>query len=724
MGGPCMDASDPSAVNNLSGQVRGLVVQAGSVDKIDQHYYQALVGNETTRLVFGIVPPRAGAFQHREMAWELTGAAVDGTAVLTGAESRIVSGLGGVGKTQLAADHARTLWSRGQLDLLMWVTATSRDAIVSAYDRAFAVVGDSASTSADGAAVRWLEWLAATGKRWLVVLDDLQDPADIVGLWPPHTPTGRVVVTTRRRDASLNSDGRRTVEVGLFTPEESVAFLTQRLARRPAQAEGAAELARELGHLPVVLAQAAAYIVDRTALTCSAYLRRWADRRRSLASVLPGSGELPDEHREPAATTWSLSIDLANSLQPVGVARPLLEMLSLLDANGIPDVVVTAAAVPAHLTQVVGRDIDAEAAADALSCLHRLSLVTHNPDTPRRAVRVHALVQRAVREALDSDRRAAVARAAADALDEVWPEIERDSDQAAVLRSNAAALHSRTDFLLWQEEIHPVLMRLGDSMAVAGQLRAAIDHFERLSTTAEQRLGRDHPDVLDARSEHAHYRGRAGDAAGAAAAFGRLLADYERILGPDRLDTFVIRNALAFWRGSAGDVAGALPAFEQLLVDCEQVLAPDHPLTLVVRSNLARHRGRAGDVAGSVAAFEQLLADRERIFGPDHPATLNVRTNLAQLQGRAGDAVGAVAAFERLLVDQERVLGPTSRDCFYVRINLADMRGRAGDVAGAAAAFDELLRDCERVLGPDHPYTLDAREGLELWTRDLGEGRT
>ncbi len=505
----------------------------------------------------------------------------------------------------------------------------------------------------------------------------------------------------------------------MFTPEESMVFLTQRLSGRPAQAEGAARLAHELGHLPVVLAQAAAYIVDRTALTCSAYLRRWTDRRRTLAAVLPNNSGLPDEHRAPVATTWSLSIDLANSLDPVGVARPLLELVSLLDANGIPDAVVTADAVLAYLTRVVGRDVDAEIAIDALSCLRRLSLVTHNPDTPRRAVRVHGLVQRAVREALDVDRRATVARAVADALAEVWPVAESAGDLAAVLRSNVDALHSSTDFLLWLDEIHPVLMRSGVSMASAGQVRAAIEHFEQLSTIAGQRLGSDHLDVLAARGYAAHYRGRVGDVAGAVGMLEQLLADHERVLGHDHPDTLGTRGELSFWRGRSGDVAGAVVAFGQLLIDCERVLGPDHPQTLTARSNLANFRGRDGDVTGAIVAFEQLLVDRERILGPDHPMTLNVRTNLAQLQGRSGDAAGAVVAFERLLADQERVLGRASMHILFVRINLANMRGLAGNVADAAGALDELVRDCERILGPDHPYTLDARNDFGRWERHL-----
>ena len=94
------------------------------------------------------------------------------------------------------------------------------------------------------AAGRFLTWLETTSRPWLVVLDDLADPADVRGLWPPASARGRVLVTTRRRDAVLSGAGRRLVEVGLFTPGEAVAYLTANLA-----AHGQADRANQVAGL-------------------------------------------------------------------------------------------------------------------------------------------------------------------------------------------------------------------------------------------------------------------------------------------------------------------------------------------------------------------------------------------------------------------------------------------------------------------------------------------
>ncbi|WP_262850843.1 tetratricopeptide repeat protein [Sphaerisporangium corydalis] len=56
-------------------------------------------------------------------------------------------------------------------------------------------------------------------------------------------------------------------------------------------------------------------------------------------------------------------------------------------------------------------------------------------------------------------------------------------------------------------------------------------------------------------------------------AIGRLRAR----TGPDHPNTLATRNNLAHWRGRSGDAAGAAAAYEELLADRLRVQGPDHP---------------------------------------------------------------------------------------------------------------------------------------------------
>ncbi|MCI3276987.1 tetratricopeptide repeat protein [Streptomyces cylindrosporus] len=689
----------------------------------------------------GVIPSRAQSFQHRTEVDRLR-APVEGggTAVL----SQVLTGMGGVGKTQLAADYARAAWEDGSLDVLVWVAASAQSPMVTGYAQAGVELCRADPDNPEQAAKQFLAWLAPKAGqrpcRWLVVLDDVADPDDLIAnlddpdtrysLWPPASPYGRTLVTTRRRDSALFGDGRRRIEVGLFTEAEAVAHLNASLAAhgRSEPADQLTGLALDLGYLPLALAQAAAYLVD-SGLGAAAYRDLLADRATRLVDTAPD--RLPDEQAVPLAAAWSLSIERADTLRPAGLARPMLHLAALLDANGIPHDVLTSRPALAHLTAHrtrIGPDVPGGSepvsprdAVHALRALHRLSLIVHTPDTPHQAVRVHQLTQRATRDSLTPDQHDEYVVTAADALLAAWPDIERDTALAQALRVNTVALTPIAEDALYGQDTHEVLYLLGESLGGSGQVSAAAAYFRHLVDTTTFHLGPDHPDTLTARERLGYWRGCAGDGSGAAVAFADLLPDRVRVLGPHHPDTLATRRELARWRRVMWDLAGAAAILADLLSDCLRVLGPDHPDTLATRWTMARLQAFSGDAAGAAGAFAKLLADRDRVLGPDHSDTLATRREVARWRGVDGDAAGAAAMLADLLPDCLRVLGPDDINTLITRRLLARFRREAGDAVGAAAALAELMPDCLRVLGPDHNDTIITRREMAVSLGEVGD---
>ncbi|MFJ8856712.1 tetratricopeptide repeat protein [Streptomyces sp. NPDC102437] len=668
---------------------------------------------------------------------------------------QVLTGMGGVGKTQPAADYARAAWDEGGLDVLVWVTASGRSPVVSGYAQAGVELCRADPDDPEQAAKTFLAWLAPKpGQRpcrWLIVLDDVTDPGDLVAnpddpgnrysLWPPASPHGRTLLTTRRRDAALFGRDHRRIEVGLFTPAESAAYLTAALDAqgRTEPAGQLTALAADLGHLPLALAQAAAYLID-SGDTAAAYRDLLADRATRLTDLAPDT--LPDEQATALAAAWSLSIDRADTLRPAGLARPMLHLASLLDANSIPQSVLTSEPARAHLaahrtttspkrarrpkwwpgkrqrTTASTPLVTLKEAVDALRALDRLSLIDHQPGTSRPAVRIHQLIQRATRDTHTPHQHHQAARTAADALTAAWPTIERDTDLAQALRTNTAALARHAEDALHRPDAHVLLYRLGRSLGESGQVTAAHGHFEHLAETTSSHLGPDHPDTLSAWANLATMRGEAGDAEGAAQAFADLLDHMLRVLGEDHPNTLTTRNNLATWRGRAGNAEGAAQAFADLLDHVARVLGEDHPNTLTTRNNLATWQGRAGNAEGAAQAFADLLDHVARVLGEDHPNTLTTRNNLATWRGRAGNTEGAAHVFADLLADRARVLGEDHPNTLTTRNNLATWQGRAGNAEGAAQAFADLLDHVVRVLGEDHPRARMVRHSLDHWRKE------
>jgi hypothetical protein len=121
-----------------------------------------------------------------------------------------------------------------RVDLLTWVVASSRAPVLSGFVQAAAAMGASDAGDAESVAARFVDWLAKTTRPWLVVLNDLRDPADLRGLWPAG-PTGRLLITTANPAAVAAEDRALALPVPAFSTREAMNYPSGRLSTDPDQ---------------------------------------------------------------------------------------------------------------------------------------------------------------------------------------------------------------------------------------------------------------------------------------------------------------------------------------------------------------------------------------------------------------------------------------------------------------------------------------------------------
>jgi hypothetical protein len=641
------------------------------------------------------LPPRPAALSGRE---ELL-AGLHELLTRDGAPCAVVlSGMGGVGKTSLAAEYAhRHLTEVG----VAW-QVRCEDRAVLAQDMAelAAQVGGRELADLRDPVASAHAVLAAFGLEWLLIFDNAADEPSIRRFLPPAGP-GRVVVTSQ----SQHWPGRQVLDVPVLDPDVAVQFLVNRAADQDHAT--AATLAAELGRLPLALEQAAAY-VQATTGTLAGYLALFRQRRADLLARGGAAGHPPG-----VAATLGVALARLDADAPAAVA--LLRLLACLAPEPVPlGLLLSDADVASELDPEVAAALgpllgDPLAVGDAVAALRGYSLVTSASD---QMVLVHRLVQVVTLEqapADAADRWRAAAAILTDAaipgdtsLPGTWP-------VCAVLLPHAQAVLDLTSGGMW---------RIAQYLGQRGSYAAAVQLLQRIVDTRDRALGFEHPLTLTARNNLAYWTGEAGDTAGAREQYAAVVPAMERVLGPEHPETLAARRGLAAWTwtGVAGNAAAARDEFAELLPLFERVLGPKHPDTLDIRGNLAHWTGEAGDAVGARDQYAALLPVAERVLGPEHPDALDVRGNLADWTGKAGNATAARDQYAALLPVRERVTGPEHPEILTDRAALAHWTGEAGDAAGARDQFAGLLSDRERILGAEHPSTLATRGNLAYWT--------
>jgi tetratricopeptide (TPR) repeat protein len=665
---------------------------------------------------------------------------------------------GGTGKTQLAANLARTWLADTPGGVLVWLNAGSRDTLLDGYAQAVAagraggwpmtVPADTASAdSAELTAGRFLAGLAEATGPWLVVMDGLADPADAEGLWPSGQggqggPNGRVLVTARSGVTVPDAMNPVVFTVGPFSSHEGLTYLMARLSADPDQRLGAVDLVEELGCDPLALAQASAAVAS-AGISCRDYHDLYIKRREQIVGV---SGGAPAA----MAVTWTLSVECADELAPGGAPQVCLAVAALLGAGGIPESVFAAHAVADFAARSPGGADGPGRVRAALASLRNVGLI----DVDGGLVLLQQPLRAAVLAATPDSLRAEAAAAAAAALLEAWPDDTEQPALAGRFRACAASLQQAAAGALWAGGAHQVLFRAGRSLDAARINGPAVSHWRAVAAASERRLGAAHEDAQLAVARLASAALAAGLGGDAVALYHRVLETRARYLGADHPRTVAARAEYGAALLAVGQPDDAIPVLESVLAAGDRGGGADGADALAVQDSLGAAYQQAGRHKDAIKAIERTLAERERRQGPDHPDTIRTRCRLARVwldAGHAKDAIkhgrralegaervlgtdsletvdavtvlasahhaarrvrDAITLYERALADRERVQGADHPDTIGVRGNLASAYHSAGRMPSALDLYERTRADCQRVLGVDHPDTLAARANL------------
>ena len=523
------------------------------------------------------LPARPGLFVGRAGELARLDAAVAGPG---GVVVQAVHGLGGIGKSTLAAHWAAAHAS--DYTLTWWITAATPAAIDAGLASLAAALQPALSGVLPSEALREgaVQWLAAR-QGWLVILDNVTDPADVAPLLA-RAPAGRYLITSRR--ATGWHATAVPVRLDVLDPAEAEGLLTAILTQgQPQEVDGAGELCAELGFLPLAVEQVGAYLAQ-AGVTPGKYLGLLASYP---AAMYQASAEGGDAART-IARIWRVTLD---RLTDDPLAGQVLRILAWYAPEAIPRALLDGLADPPALLRATGRlaAYSMLTADVGVLAMHRLvQAVTRTPDPgdPHRS-------PQAIDDARDQATRQLAAAVPGDWKDPAgWPVWRMLLPHVEALASHAPPN--------------------GDTETTAYLLNQA-----GLFLDDQGQRGR--ASSVPCADSRTPSNGRLAGA----------WAGIDGVLGEDHPDTLGSRNNLAGAYQAAGDLGRAIPLYEQALADSGRVLGDDHPDTLTSLNNLAYAYQAAGDPGKAIVLHELTLVGRQRVLGEDHPDTLTSLNNLA-----------------------------------------------------------------------------------------------
>ena len=681
-------------------------------------------------------------------------------------QPQVISGLGGIGKTQLALEYAYRYHQGYQA--VLWARAESTEALVSSYIAISTLLRlpEREAKEQDIAVQAVKTWLQAH-RGWLLILDNADELALLQGFLPPALG-GHLLLTTR---AAATGRLAHRLEIETLLPQQGALFLLRRagllapdaaLSQASAQErELAVQISQELGGLPLALDQAGAYLEE----TGTALVSYWHIYQQHRADLLQQRGGLVADHPTPVATTWSLSfqrIEEKNS-----AAADLLRVCAYLAPDAIPEEIlrVGASQLGPVLAPVAA---DAFLFSQAIEALRTYSLVRRDPR--EKTISVHRLVQAVLQDRLSEAEQRSWAERAMHAVSATfpspvpgaWPQCERLLPQALIgaqvieryqiigekaghlLNETAAYLYARARYveagLLFQQELRfweqqeRYLEEFKHSIAATRLKLRGISDLELDRIAEEQQLSH----LANSLANLGTLYYQQGKYAEAEPLFLRASQIREQSSGSDDSSVANLLANLGIVYYQQGKYTEAEPLLQHAVQILEQqveqaqqgqlrssdlpvaeraVVADFLAIPLMSLGNIYYQQGKYAEVE---PLYQRALQIREQQLKPEDEDVASSLNSLGDLYYQQGKYTEAEPLFLRALSIWERHLGPEHPYVAYALNGLGNLYYQQGKYTEAEPLFLRALHIREQAQGPQHSETAETMHDLARLREALG----
>ncbi len=695
-----------------------------------------------------------------------------------------VTGMGGVGKTELARHFITQHQQSKRYSYRFWLDASTPSRLYSEY-RELALylhLIEREPYIADEAMLKQLKKWLSINKGWLLVLDNADQYNNIESLVPEVG--GCVVVTTRdKRPGTLSKE--RVVEVPVLAPEEAFNWLCQ-LAHRPVEMltetekEAVKNLLYKLGYLPLAIAQAAAYLRANPDVTIATYLAQFVTllSDKTLAEGEAVEGDMYS--RLVVSSTWNISLqEIKKNIAHPELADRLLGACAYLAPRNIPLSILELWFKQKDQNEdpIANYWLD-----EYVGQLLRYSLVDR--DSLTATLSIHSLLQEVIRlkdktillpEKIFPERLQSLAIL----LLYLYPYEKQlvDYDKARTLLPHLEAVSHHISPLLinslvregeyeetpdhWQGALLNVISDF--HLDVSGNAQQAINYSQKAMGVRLKIYGEWHPGVAAAYNNLGMAYKWLGDAVTArdycqkalviqlklhgdmhpavAKSYGNLGAIY-RALGdivqalnyqkkalainlkiyPD-IHPGVMRSYINL--GSAyqasGESAQARDYYQKALAIGLKVYGDMHPYVAINYNNLGEAHRMLGDVPQARDCHQKALSVRLKIYGDMHPEVAQSYNNLGKAYQALGNAVTAQEHYKKALNIYLEVYGELHPEVATSYGNVGTSYCELGNAAQAPDCFKKALSILLKVYGEVHPEVATSYNNLGVTYGTLGD---
>ncbi|KAF4621815.1 hypothetical protein D9613_012181 [Agrocybe pediades] len=670
----------------------------------------------------------------------------------TGARrSLLVSGMGGIGKTQLCLQFVEDAMDNSTFSRVFYVDAATEESIASSFKGIFHNTQGLKSSGLSESPDSVLDWISRLEEDWLIVYDNAEDS---VAKYLPGGRRGNILMTSRNPGLARHTGGAH-IALDEMSEEDALALFKSSGCHElfsPEDERLGWEIISTLSFIPLAVDLAGAYTASSSGFCdLHEYLELLSVKRAQVLNPLSIADATP--YNNTVYGAWELSMkgleDMAASSharqEAAQSALAILQIFSWFHHSNIDENIFKRAAVAYHTASADENDFFHPPMLSSLA-LKILQLDGSKNDWDngyfRKGIQM-LLSASLIKKSMVSER---VVYSVHPLIHE-WVRIKHISQNQTLAQDAHIIMLSSISFdnVLYQQTITSLLPHIKayqqytlDQILINQEYNDYI--FERLQFFySNTSLFREEENVLLITIEHQNQAlgenmntlysmhelagclQNQGKLAEAEEMYSKVIALETKILGDDHPSILTSRHNLGSLYADQSQWEKAKAIILPVVEACTRVFGEENINTLSSMHELARCLQNQGKLAEAEEMYSKVIALRTKILGDDHPSTLTSRHNLGSLYATKDQWEEAKAIILPVVEANTRLFGEENINTLSSMHELARCLRNLGKLAEAEEMFSKVIALRTRILADDHPSTLTSRHNLGTLYADKGQ---
>ncbi|KAG4068215.1 hypothetical protein HA402_008856 [Bradysia odoriphaga] len=641
------------------------------------------------------------------------------------AETVVVSGMGGVGKTQLARKFIEK--NRKDYGHVIWIDSQTEATINESFkklseDELHIQTFNASGKEKDSKSIIEQAMKKLCRTRTLFIYDNVEQSAEIIkfilAIMPLVTEKPHILITSRLRDWY---EGILVIRLKVWNQAQSLEYISGMLMNSRNDSESDKKrLAETLQHFPLALRQTTAFINHQRkrhgTFTISQFINKYTRNTAKLLNSKIFQRDTIASYEKTTCTTWDITIDAIRENDEHGdLAIRILNIAAYFDVNSIGrENFLYLARDKSQLSDGEFK----ECVMSAVDLLLKYNMIDIRDN--QRSFDIHRLVQAIIRFKLtESNEEMLVLK---DGIDMIENSFKGESLPAFEIYFHAVSLlvHASPNFSqLLAKGTMPT-----ETLAKLAEW-ADLDKIEilekRILGPLTQALGENDRDLLRIRFNVAeNFLSRKVNEQ----ALHRYLDIHNSLqidFGEADDDTLRTHFEIARLYRHLGNSEAALEWYEKLFEIKQKTLDENDDSILGTMSDLGKVYSSLAQHSKALKLYEEIYERRKIKFGENDDSAVQIKCEMAIQYSKLGQHAKAIKLYEEVYERRKTKFGENNGAALQAKCEIASEYSKLGQHSEAIKVYDEVYERRKIKFGENDEETLQTKSEIASEYSKLGQ---